>query len=738
LGNCQRKTPEQCHELIQAARTRLITEIKKYRPSTSLAMVEDAFDFAIKAHDGQFREDGDPYAMHPISVATILAEIRTDLESITASLLHDVVEDTKYTSEDITKRYGEEVALLVDGVTKIEKVAYISKTDEQAENYRKMFFHMSQDVRVLLIKIADRLHNMRTLEVREEPKQQKVAQETLDIYAPLAHRLGIAKLRYELEDLGFMYTNRAFYNDLAKKIKLKQDERQALVDQLMKEIGTRLAEDDIKAHVEGRPKRFYSIYKKMKSQDKTLDQIQDLYAVRVLVNDVQECYEVLGRLHEMYIPVPGRFKDYIGMKKPNGYQSLHTTLMGSREPFEVQVRTFGMHDVAEYGIAAHWKYKESDKIAKDRWLQDIMNWQREISDSEEYLDALKMNLDAFKGHVYCFTPTGEIVQLIDGANPIDFAYAIHSALGNRMIGARVNGKMVSVDFELTTGDRVEIVTSQNTKGPNRDWLKIVKTTQARSKINQWFNKANREENIQKGRVLLEESAKLLHVTLEDLLADGRESDVLNRFNCRTPDHLYALVGVGGVKEKLVANFLYRLYEKVQPPPSDEELIQSLIDANPKHDNQKQKSGIIVKGLGDTDVRFAKCCSPLPGDEIVGFVTRGRGLSVHRTDCINITNLDELDRRRLIDAMWHTAIKKDGKTYHTDLRFSCYDRPGLLADVSRILHDENVKVTSVNVRTVQADAVFTMGIQIFDNEHLEYIIAKLRNGIGANEFLRVNV
>ena len=714
----------------------LIKEIKKYRPGTSLEKVEAAYKMAVKAHEGQYRESGEPFVVHPITAAIILAEIRADQESIIAGLLHDVVEDTDFTLADISEHFGEEVAIIVDGVTKIEKVAYVSKTDEQAENYRKMFFHMSQDVRVLLVKIADRLHNMRTLGARPPEKQQNVARETLDIYAPLAHRLGIAKLRYELEDLGFKYTDRVFYDDLAKKVAIKQAERQELVEQMMIEIRRRLDADGIKAHVDGRPKRFYSIYKKMKSQGKTLEQIFDLYAVRVLVDGVNECYEVLGRLHEMYTPIPGRFKDYIGMKKPNGYQSLHTTLMGPGEPFEVQIRTFTMHSVAEFGIAAHWKYKESDKAAKDRWLQEIMDWQRELSDSEEFIDALKMDLSAFQEHVYCFTPAGQVISLVNGSCVIDFAYAVHSAVGNRMIGARVDGKMVAVDYVLSTGDRVEVLTSQNTKGPSRDWLKLVKTTSARSKITQWFNKESREENLRKGREALEVSAKEIDVSLDELLADGREADVLHRFNCKNIDTLYVMIGVGGLKEKLVINHLYREYEKVQPPPSDEELIQSLLNMGNKAENRKSSSGIVVRGIGDTAVRFGKCCGPLPGDEITGFVTRGRGLTVHRTDCVNILHMDEFDRRRLIDALWQVP-EKAGHTFHTDLRILYDDRDGLLADLSRVLSEEKVRVKTLNARTVQAEAIFTIGLEITDGDHLKHLTNRLKNETGAHEITRVH-
>ena len=724
-------------DIIDTTYEQLIAEIKQYRPTTSLVMIEDAYKLAREAHEGQFRISGEPFMVHPLKVAIILAEIRADLESITAGLLHDVVEDTRYTMSDIVARFGEDVALIVDGVTKIEKVAYVSKTDEQAENYRKMFFHMSQDVRVLLVKIADRLHNMRTLGVRTDAKQKEVAQETLDIYAPLAHRLGIAKLRYDLEELGFKYTDRVFYNDLAKKIRIKQEERQEIVEQMILEIRARLLRDGINAKVEGRPKRFYSIYKKMKSQGKSLEQIFDLYAVRVLVNGVSECYEVLGRLHEMYTPVPGRFKDYIGMKKANGYQSLHTTLMGPGEPFEVQIRTFEMHMVAEYGIAAHWKYKEGDKAAKDKWLQEIMDWQRGVSDNEEFIDALKMDLSAFQEHVYCFTPRGEVLSLVNGACVIDYAYAIHSAVGNRMVGARVNGKMVPVDYVLSTGDQVEVITSQNNKGPSRDWIGVVKTNSARSKIIQWFNRESRDENLKKGRELLELASKEMKITFDDLLADGREADILDRFNCKNIDQLCVMVGVGGLKEKLVINHLYREYEKVQPPPSDEELIQNLLDSSSvKAETKKPKSGIVIKGIGDTAVRFGKCCGPLPGDEIVGFVTRGRGLTVHRTDCVNIVHMDEFDRRRLIDAQWHVP-EKAGNTYHTDLRIICDDRDGLLADVTRALTDEKVRVTSLVARTMQAEAVFIVGIEIYDGDHLNHVVARLKRESGVHEISRVH-
>ncbi|MCL1844129.1 MAG: bifunctional (p)ppGpp synthetase/guanosine-3',5'-bis(diphosphate) 3'-pyrophosphohydrolase [Defluviitaleaceae bacterium] len=747
---------------------KLIAAIRRYRPDTSLQMIEEAFEFAYEAHKEQQRKTGEPYILHPLSVAVILAEIRTDLESIAAGILHDVVEDTAFTMEDITQRFGDDVALLVDGVTKIKKVAYATKpddselekagepegvrekkktrhgaktqknkTDERAENYRKMFFHISQDVRVLLIKIADRLHNMRTLGAMTEEKQREIAQETLDIYAPLAHRLGIAKLRYELEELGFKYTDRKLYDELSSKVAIKQSARQEIVEQIMKEVRTKLEAERINARVEGRPKRFYSIHKKMMSQNKTLGQLFDLYAIRVLVKKVSECYEVLGWLHEMYTPVPGRLKDFIGMKKHNGYQSLHTTLIGPGEPFEVQIRTYDMHSVAEYGIAAHWKYKESDKAAKDKWLQEIMEWQRGMKDNEEFLDALKMDLNAFQEHVYCFTPRGELISLASGSCAIDYAYTIHSAVGNRMIGARVNGKMVPIDHELHTGDQVEIITSNNAK-PHRDWLKVVKTNTARTKITQWFNKESRDENLRKGREALEESVREADaaVSLEELLADGREADVLERFHCKVLDQLLILIGVGGLKEKQVANYLYREYEKTLPAPSDEELIQSLLETSEKIEKHKSGSGIIVNGIGDTAVRYARCCGPLPGDEILGFITRGRGLTVHRTDCINLLHMDEFDRRRLIETHW-PANKKPENTYHTEMRLNCDDRDGLLADISRVITEEKVKVKTLNARTVQSEAVFYIGMQVQDGEQLEILTKKMRVIPGVCDITRVN-
>ncbi|MCL2202679.1 MAG: bifunctional (p)ppGpp synthetase/guanosine-3',5'-bis(diphosphate) 3'-pyrophosphohydrolase [Defluviitaleaceae bacterium] len=733
-------------DIVEAAYDALIAEIKVYRPQTSLVLIEEAFTFAREAHKGQMRASGEPFIMHPLAVATILAEMRSDLESIAAGILHDVVEDTPYTIDDIGEGFGDEIALIVDGVTKLEKIEYVkysgkvTKEDEQAENYRKMFFHMSKDIRVLLLKIADRLHNMRTLTAMKLEKQREIAQETLDIYAPLAHRLGIARLRYELEDLAFKYKDRAAYDELAKNIMLKQDERQAFIDSIVTELAAKMKEEKIRAWVEGRPKHFYSIYKKMRSQNKTLDQIYDLFAVRIIVDEISDCYAALGWVHTLYTPVPGRIKDLISMPKINRYQSLHTTLVGplGGEPFEVQIRTRQMHQVAEFGIAAHWKYKEGGKGAKDAWLAEILSWQRELSNNEEFLDALKMDLSAYKGHIYCFTPAGEVVTLSAGANAIDFAYAIHSAVGNRMNGARVNGRIVTVDHELSTGDRVEILTSQNVKGPSRDWLKIVRTAQARSKINQWFKKQSRAENVKKGMELLEEAAREAKTALEVLLDEGREADVLARFNCKDMSQIYAMVGFGGLKEKQVINHLYKEWEKAQPPPTNEEILQTIMDDAAVISARKKKSGIVIKGVGDTNVRFAKCCGPLPGDEILGFVTRGRGMTVHRTDCVNIKHLDELERRRLMDAQWEVP-ERSGHVYRTDIHLLCDNRENLLADIYRAFQEEKIKMTTLSVRDAKGGfmAQFNVGVEVTDSEQLTRLFARLRKGFTVHELSRIN-
>lgn len=695
---------------------KLITNVKRYHPSDNLVVIQKAYELAVSAHQNQFRKSGEPYIIHPLSVAIILSELELDKESIVGGLLHDVIEDTNYTYEDITELFGKEVADIVDGVTKLDRIQYTSREEVQAENYRKMFMAMAKDIRVVLIKIADRLHNMQTLEHMTEAKQKEKAQETLDIYVPIAHRLGISTIRYEMEDLCFYYLERDAYNDLSQKVKLHQKERFDYVKRIIDEINTALSKYNISAYVEGRPKHFFSIYKKMLSKNKTFDQIYDLFAVRAIVDSVHDCYAVLGIMHEMYKPIPGRFKDYIAMPKANMYQSLHSTLIGPEgEPFEIQIRTRQMHKVAEYGIAAHWKYKEgksdSDNDAKLSWLNQILEWQKELDDNKEYLNTLKLDLDVFKSHVYCFTPKGEVISLTSGSTPIDFAYSIHSAVGNKLVGARVNGKIVTLEYVLKTGDRVEIITSQNSKGPNINWLKLVKTSTARNKINQWFRKENKIENVQRGKDLLERECKKKGIQLNELANEKSIDAAVCKYNLCDWEAVCAAIGHGALREGNVVNYLYSQYEH------EDELCDTVIE---KSDTHKKNSSIIVKGIGDVNVRFSRCCNPLPGDEIVGFVTRGRGVSLHRTDCKNIINLDEFNRQRLIEASWHS----DNTHHYAELRITCDDRNGILAVITKLLAKENITIKSLNARTNKTNAIFDIGLEIQNKLTLESIQNKL--------------
>ncbi len=735
----------------------LIEEIKKYHPSKDLSMVEKAYKVACEAHGEQKRKSGEPYIIHPLSVAKILAELELDLESIVAGLLHDVVEDTKYTLEDIAKMFNDDVAQLVDGVTKLEKFAYSSKEEFQAENFRKMFLSMAKDIRVILIKVADRLHNMRTLKYHRPEKQKEIAQETLDIYAPLADRLGISKIKTELEDLCLRYLEPEAYYDLVDKIHRKQNEREEFVNKIVQEIKEKCEAAGIKCSVSGRPKHFFSIYKKMHTKNKTLDQIFDLFAVRVLVNSVKDCYGVLGVVHEAYTPMPNRFKDYIAMPKANMYQSLHNTLIGPDGLiFEIQIRTYEMHRTAEYGIAAHWKYKkgitegveDSSEDAKLSWLRQILEWQRDMSDNHEFMDTIKTDLNAFSENVFCFSPRGEVISLTEGSTPVDFAYAIHSAVGNTMVGARVNNRIVNFDYVLKNGDRVEIVTSQNTKGPSRDWLKFVKTSQAKSKINQWYKKLNKEENIIRGRELLEKEAKRKNYNLADILTPKAMGEVLERYSFRDWDSICAAVGHGGLKEGQIINKLYDIYEAEQKKTrtaqeilrEQEETIKAHLESSQTEQphRRKSKSGIYVHGIGDIEVRFSKCCSPVPGDEIVGFVTRGRGVSIHRTDCVNIINLSEEERARLLEAEW-TVDKTTSGSYSVDIRIFAIDRDSLTFDILKIVIDENLSVNNINARPVKnGKAVVDLSLKISNVEQLEIFSKKVLNVGGVESIERVNV
>ena len=638
--------------------------MKKYQSSTDISLIEKAYKIADTAHIGQVRKSGEAYIIHPLCVAIILAELELDKETIVAGLLHDVVEDTVMTVEEIASEFSEEIALLVDGVTKLGQLSYdADKVEVQAENLRKMFLAMAKDIRVILIKLADRLHNMRTLKYMTPEKQKENARETMDIYAPIAQRLGISKIKIELDDLSLKYLEPEAYYDLVEKVALRKRVRDDYVLSLVKEVSKHIENAGIKAQIDGRAKHFFSIYKKMVNQHKTLDQIYDLFAIRIIVDNVKDCYAALGVIHEMYKPIPGRFKDYIAMPKPNMYQSLHTTLIGpTGQPFEIQIRTFEMHRTAEYGIAAHWKYKEAannggtvattkSEEEKLSWLRQILEWQKDMSDNKEFMSLLKSDLNLLGDTVFCFTPSGDVKNLPTGSTPVDFAYSIHSAVGNKMIGAKVNGKLVPIDYEIQNGDRIEIITSQNSKGPSRDWLNIVKSTQAKNKINQWIRSELKEENIVKGKELIAQYCKAKSINLTDINKPEYQSKVMRKYGFHDWDSALATLGHGGLKEGQVVNKMLEEYRKDHPIQlTDEDVLNNVSSENKdKAVPQKSKSGIIVKGLYDVAVHFSKCCSPVPGDEIVGFVTRGRGVSIHRTDCINIMNLSELEKVRLIDA-----------------------------------------------------------------------------------------
>ncbi|MDY3249536.1 MAG: bifunctional (p)ppGpp synthetase/guanosine-3',5'-bis(diphosphate) 3'-pyrophosphohydrolase [Candidatus Choladocola sp.] len=716
----------------------LITSVKKYHPSDDISMIEKAYRIAYEAHKDQKRKSGEPYIIHPLCVGIILADLELDKETIVAGLLHDVVEDTVMTSEELREEFGAEVELLVDGVTKLGQLSYSAdKVEVQAENLRKMFLAMAKDIRVILIKLADRLHNMRTLKYMKPEKQKEKARETMDIYAPIAHRLGISKIKVELDDLSLKYLEPEVYYDLVEKIALKKDARQAFVDEIVAEVSRHIEAAGIRAQVDGRIKHFFSIYKKMVNQQKTLDQIYDLFAVRIIVDTVKDCYAALGVIHEMYKPIPGRFKDYIAMPKQNMYQSLHTTLIGPNgTPFEIQIRTFEMHRTAEYGIAAHWKYKEAadgkkgntkNEEEKLSWLRQVLDWQ--MSDNREFMSLLKSDFDLFSESVYCFTPSGDVKNLPNGSTPIDFAYSIHSAVGNRMIGARVNGKLVTIDYVIQNGDRIEIITSQNSRGPSRDWLKIVKSSQAKNKINQWFKQELKEDNIVKGKEMLASYCRAKGIVQSDILRPEYQERVLQKYGFRDWDSVLAALGHGGLKEGQVINKLVEGYEQAHKKDvTDEQIIEAVQNAKDTAPVRvkKSKGGITVQGINDVSVRFAKCCSPIPGDEIVGFVTRGRGVTVHRTDCINILNLPEEERARLIDAEWQGSGEADRGLYLAEIIIYCNNRTGLLVDITKIFTEHKIDVNSVNSRTSkQGIATIAMAFEVPDKGTLNYLIDKIR-------------
>ena len=714
---------------------------RKYHPSKDFSMVEKAYQIAYKAHEGQLRKSGEPYIIHPICVCIILAELELDKETVVAGMLHDVVEDTELTSEDITMEFGEEVALLVDGVTKLTQLNYVAdKVEVQAENLRKMFLAMAKDIRVIMIKLADRLHNMRTMQYQSPEKQKEKSRETLDIYAPIADRLGISKVKVELDDLAFKYLEPEMYNELVEKIANGQVQREEYIKEIVAEVGNNIKDAGINATIDGRAKHYFSIYKKMVTQSKKLEQIYDLFAVRIIVDTERDCYTALGVIHEIYKPIPGHFKDYIAMPKPNNYQSLHTTLIGPHgQPFEIQIRSYEMHRTAEYGIAAHWKYKENQyghntadsEEEKLTWLRHILEWQRDMSDNKEFMSLLKSDLDLFSDHVYCFTKDGDVKNLPADSTPIDFAYAVHSAVGNRMVGARVNGNLVPIEYKIQNGDRVEIITSQNSKGPSRDWLALVKSTQAKNKISQWFRTQFKEENILRGREVLTNYCRAQKIDLISLLKPDYTKGCMRKYGFRDWESVLAAVGHGGLKEGQVISKLQDEYNKKHPKhTTDKDILEAVNADGGKTKNKaaiKSKSGIIVAGFDDVSVHFSKCCSPVPGDEIIGFVTRGRGVSIHRTDCINMMSLSEEERQRLIDVEWYNTFEgKTDELYDTEIIIYSYDRMGVLLDITQVFTENNINVKSMNIRTSkQGIATINVGFEVHGADDLNDLIKKLR-------------
>lgn len=724
---------------------KLISTVKDYHPSSDISMIEKAYKVAYEAHKDQKRKSGEPYIIHPLCVALILAELELDKETIVGGILHDVVEDTVMTIDEIAKEFSDEVALLVDGVTKLTQLDLSQdKIEIQAENLRKMFLAMAKDIRVILIKLADRLHNLRTMQYQSPAKQIEKARETMDIYAPIAHRLGISKIKVELDDLSMSYLYPDVYKSLNDEVKSRLSSGEDFIKSIINEVCIYMKEANIECEVDGRVKHLFSVYKKMITQNKALDQIYDIYAIRIKVDTVRDCYAALGIIHEKYKPIPGRFKDYIAMPKQNMYQSLHTTLIGpGGKPFEIQIRTYEMHKTAEYGIAAHWKYKEGSagqqesEEQKLSWLRQILEWQTDTIDNKEFMSFVKTDLDLFSDQVYCFTPAGDVKNLPKGSTPIDFAYSIHTAVGNKLIGARVNGRQVPIETELHNGDRVEIITSQNSKGPSRDWLSIVKSSQAKTKINQWFRLENKVDNIQKGKEAISSYCKSKGIELSSILKPAYRESVLKKYNFTSWDALLASVGHGGIKEGQVVNRLVEEHSRELEGNVTEEQIVDKINA-PGRSSGLPKGGIIVKGIDDVAVRFSKCCAPVPGDEIVGYITRGRGVSIHRTDCINVLCMDEFDRERLIEANWAEGPVQETNLYSTEIIIYASESTGLVFELSKIFNEENINLTGMNVRTSkQGKATVSVKFEIRSKEQLIKLTSKIRSIEGVIDIERTS-
>lgn len=711
----------------------IMEEAKAYLSDDDTAFIRHAYDFAVKAHADQYRKSGEPYIIHPIQVAGILVDLEMDPETIAGGFLHDVVEDTEVTLEDIEVSFNHEVAMLVDGVTKLGKIKYKSKEALQAENHRKMFVAMAKDIRVILIKLADRLHNMRTLKHLSPEKQRRISNETLEIFAPLAHRLGMSTIKWELEDTALRYLNPQQYYRIVQLMRQKRNQRESYIEEVMDEVSQQLKEVNIEAEMSGRPKHLYSIYRKMVKQNKQFNEIYDLLAVRILVDSIKDCYAVLGIIHTCWKPMPGRFKDYIAMPKPNLYQSLHTTVIGPKgDPLEVQIRTKEMHEIAEYGIAAHWAYKEGKQINNDKksfeekltWFREILEWQNDTHDAEEFMESLKVDL--FSDMVYVFTPKGDVIELPSGSVPLDFAYRIHTEVGNKTIGAKVNGKMESLDYKLQTGDIIEVMTSKHSYGPSQDWLNITQTSQAKNKIRQFFKKQRREENVVKGKEAVDKEIWALNIDPKDALTTENIQRINEKFNFTSEDDLYAAVGYQGITAALIAT---RLTDKIRETRQKEQaLAQTLEEVKTKNKtvekkSDKRDSGVRVEGIDNLLVRLSKCCNPVPGDEIIGYITKGRGVSVHRTDCPNVQT--EEAKQRFLHVEWEND-QPSQKQYHVDLEISGYDRRGLLNEVLQGVNETKTNITHVNGRSDRNKiAIIQITILIHNTSHLQKVVKRLK-------------
>lgn len=715
----------------------LIGKVKEYDPRSNFDLIEKAYNYAASAHAGQKRNSGEPYIIHPLEVASILTEVEMDTASICAALLHDVIEDTSRSYLNVEQEFGEEIAVLVDGVTKLSRINFKSREEAQAENLRRMFVAMARDIRVIIIKLADRLHNMRTLNFQPDYKQREIAQETMEIFVPIAHRLGIFKFKWELEDLSFLYLNSDMYYEVASRLKRKRREREEYVNTLIEQIRQGLNQIRINADIAGRPKNIYSIYKKMIKQNKAIDEIYDKIAIRVIVDEVRDCYGVLGIIHTMWKPLPGRFKDYIATPKPNMYQSLHTTLIGKGgEPFEVQIRTWEMHRTAETGIAAHWRYKEGpgssgkeknfdEKLA---WLRQILEWQQDVNDTSEYMESLK--IDLFDDTVFVFTPKGKVIELPKGSCSVDFAYRVHTEVGHKCTGARVNGRIVPLDFPLSNGDIVEVLTSKSSAGPTPDWLNFVKTSSAKSRIKQWFKREKRQENIIKGHDLLELELKKQHFNPKELMKEEKLAEIAERFYCNAVDDLYVSLADGNITVNQVINKIKEMYFH---DAQLEDIVNTPVKTHQAVQKDREATALKIKGVDDVFIRLAHCCNPLPGDSVLGYITRGRGVSVHRTDCPNMINYLKNEPHRILEVEW----ADDRGVYVVELEVRAFDRPRLTTDVMDVIAETRINITSVFSRVTKNNlAVISLKLEIMDMGRLNAVKQRIQNLKGVLEVRRV--